>query len=76
MMHGKTALKYLNVIWSELCEVLTSDKDLYVWERLEHQNCVHKEFQMKLILDNACNHGVQHCFSYTRKGKGISSVYT
>jgi len=60
MAHVYTSL---NVIWSELCEVLMSDKDLYVWERLEDHNYVHKEFQVKLILDNACYHGVQLCVS-------------
>lgn len=53
-----------------------SDKDLYVWERLEHHNYVLKEFQMKMILDNACYHGVQRCVSSTRKGKEISFVRT
>jgi hypothetical protein len=51
-----------------------SDKYLYVWERLEHHNYVHKEFQMKVILDNACYHGLQRRVSSTREGKEISSV--
>jgi hypothetical protein len=56
MAHAYTTL---NVIWSELCKVLMSDKYLYVWERLQHHNYIHKEFQMKVILDRACYHGVQ-----------------